>query len=92
MIDSEKQYTFSRLILGGVTLEEAKSDGIVSTSEEETGWIDVAKDPAKYGYSNETAGAWVPSWIDEWIAEFLPNHTKNKKTLDTTEVIPKPTD
>ena len=92
MIDSEKQYTFSRLILGGVTLEEAKSDGIVSTSEEETGWIEVAKDPAKYGYSNETAGAWVPSWIDEWTAEFMPVYSKNKKMLDTTEVIPKPTD
>jgi len=92
MIDSEKQYAFSRMILGGVTLEEAKSNGIVLTSEEETGWIEVAKDPTKYGYSNETAGVWIPSWADEWIAEFLPNDPKNKKALDTTEVIPKPTD
>ena len=75
MIDSEKQYAFARLILGGVTLQEAKAEGVIKTPEEEAGWIEVAKEPTKYGYVNETAGAWVPSFFEEWKAEFLPNET-----------------
>lgn len=75
MIDSEKQYTFARLILGGVTLQEAKAEGVVKTPEEEAGWIEVAKKPTKYGYTNETAGACVPSFWDEWKAEYLPNES-----------------
>ena len=55
MIDSEKQYTFARLILGGVTLQEAKAEGVVKTPEEEVGWIQVAEEPTKYDYTNETA-------------------------------------
>ena len=73
MIDSEKQHAFAQLILGGVTLDAAKVEGVVKTPEEETGWVEVAQEPTKYGYVNETAGAWVPSWFDEWNAEFFPN-------------------
>ena len=73
MIDSEKQYVFARLILSGVTLQAAKAEGVVETPEEEAGWNEVAEEPTKYGYVNETAGACIPSFFDEWKAEFLPN-------------------
>lgn len=78
MIDSEKQHAFAQMILGGVMLETAKADGAVSTPEEEAGWIEVAKEPTKYGYVNETAGAWIPDWIEEWQAEFLPTYVLEK--------------
>jgi hypothetical protein len=73
MIDTEKQHAFARMILGGVTLDAAKTDGVVVTPEEESGWIEVAKEPTKYGYVNETAGAWIPSFFAEWKAKYLPN-------------------
>ena len=47
MIDSEKQHAFAQLILGGVTLDAAKAEGVVKTPEEETGWIEVAEEPTK---------------------------------------------
>lgn len=78
MIDSEKQHVFAQIILGGMTLDVAKADGVVSTPDEEAGWIEVAKDPTKYGYVNETAGAWIPDWIEEWQAEFLPTYVMEK--------------
>jgi hypothetical protein len=78
MIDSEKQHAFARMIRNGMVLATAKTEGVVSTSEEEAGWIEVAKEPTKYGAVNETAGAWIPSWADEWIAEFMPVYALEK--------------
>jgi len=78
MIDTEKQHAFAQMILHGLTLEAAKADGAVTTSDEEAGWIEVAKEPTKYGYVNETSGAWIPEWIEEWQAEFLPSYAFQK--------------
>ena len=75
MIDPKKQYVFARLILGGVTLQEAKAECVVKTPEEEVGWIEVAEEPTKYDYTNETAGACVPSFFEEWKAKYLPNES-----------------
>jgi hypothetical protein len=61
-IDYDLEYTYSQLILGGMTLKEAKQTNYVDSPDAARLWRKVSKDPNSYSPSNETAGAVWDTW------------------------------
>jgi hypothetical protein len=71
-IDYDLEYTYSKLILGGMTLIEAKQTDYVDSLDAASLWRKVSKDPTSYTPSNEIGGA---VWAT-WDIYKVPNETQ----------------
>lgn len=61
-IDYDLEYTFAQLILGGMTLKEAKQMHFVDSPDAARLWRMVSKDPTSYTPPNEIGGAVWATW------------------------------
>ena len=61
-IDYDLEFTYSQLILGGMTLKEAKQTDYVDSPDAARLWQKISKDPTSYTPSIEIAGAVWATW------------------------------
>ena len=61
-IDYDLEYTYSQLILCGMTLKEAKQTDYVDSPDAARLWRKVSKDPTSYSPPNEIGGAVWATW------------------------------
>ena len=61
-IDYSLEYTYSQLILGGMSIKEATETDYVDSPEAVKIWQKVSKDPGSYTPPNEISGAVWATW------------------------------